>query len=1534
MKWFGFVLCFCITWQVSAVVSLSQKGENFILKNDFLEAEIAPDGGRISRLVNKINGQNMVTDRAGKATRGGARDRLIPSYLKLISLKHKLRIVKNTPQEAILQTFVRGTDAHKFIELTKTYTLKKDSPRLDIRVELRNTPESMGETELTYSSHNFYGVPNADNMVYIPMPDGIKRFLPSEAENKKYNNIPARGWIAVIGPKNAGAVSMFDLTYNDIVYSWYCPGEPLHSVEWQMKAMPVPAGETYTIRHAIALSGGLSRISGAGSAAVGEILIPATCTPGTPVKVTVRLFGLERKDVTLKLAWDKNTQKLNCKLTPGKITEYTVTLPAPANTHFVTCEVLDKKGVKLLDLYEKVQIADKALTLEMADYPVRKKIAANADVWDIPLDKKLFNEPTEFQWGRNSAYKSLKTIALIPTMGVRDIMELSRRTKMEVTFPTIFPGSWQMAWRDKVLRPGETGVGTLPQYVKKPYDLYVIGGSFSAKGDAHLSWNKIPASVRAKILNAVKNGASLLYINPDGLDPQMTKLLAALDQGQTAKKLLASFDLKAAPAFDKTQIRCGNYGKGKIITIKFPVEKAFLTPSFTKWVNGYNLFVEHRYDYQDYQFAVLAKLVQYLAGAPATPAITLENEIKNNILEYKCVKDATTIQYAVYNRYGDKLASQTVPANGKLVLPQLPAGENRIKLCVLDKNGKVIDFTFKTVTNPAKSILKDITWAKLPIHAGDHTIGEVKLSGALPADAVVQVEISDIMGRLLQITRGTKVVFNTAKSRVLTHLITVKILKNGAVTDLLRKNFHVVGAGQENYYPTMLWVVHTAVPDYLSQQLMNLSADYGFSLQYGGFPNKMNLETLQYSPVEVSANTFAGLHGGLHNPQVKKLITLPKEQKIRNLCMNDPAVAPRQQQFVKDALNLLKNYGSERYFNMGDEMSITYYSTPIDICFSKHCLPEFRKFLMTIYPSLDELNKHWETNFKSWNDVMPMTFDEVMTRENAAPWSTHREFMDRLFANNVNMQADVIRKVYPNGYYGPTGLEGKPHVYGGGTNFEHMRKLTMLSAYGDARIPLSFDRKKRMIMCYRGYKRTELSQFINYWEGLFAGERGANHWYTWSFFQPDGRSAEKREFFRKHLWDLRSGLAALMVNSDKFTDEAAILYSQPSARSNFLKTDKMEVFDNLISFARYFEDRAMGYRFILPADLENGTLNKFKLLVLPESTAMSAKQAQAIRNFVKNGGVLLADYETALEDEWNVPLAKGMLDDLLGIRQRSMGFANAAATKERNIRKVAKAKAVKGKINGSIKDQLNRQYPILITNQYGKGRTLYLNFRFEYAKQRESGDSSLRYLLDQHLNMKQKFTPVKTMNGKSAGLVMTTFYHNGANTYIGLLPGLPAGNWQKAKPDDLKKLTYKVKFTLPGKGHLYNARTGKYYGTNPVRIMNMTPAHAMLLSLLPYKVTALDVKADKMTAKPGDIIKLKTAVKVSGGKAGHHVFHMTVKTPDGKTPWYYRQTQETQNGIAEFALPIALNDPVGSYEITITDAATKTTEKIRIACKQ
>ena len=1528
MKWCHLFLSCGLAWNLSAAVSVTQKGDNIILKNDHLEAEIAPMGGNIVRLTNKqLHGINMV----GKPQLASAKDQLVPGYVKFFKNKHKLTILKNTPQEAVIRTFIRGTDAYSFVELTKTYTLRQGVARLDIRVDLRNTPESMGDIELAYGSHNYYGVPNGKNMVSLPMATGIKRFIPNQKENAKYNNIPSRGWIGVTDPKGYGAVSLYDLSYSDIAFAWYCgPKVSLHTVEWQLKAVPVPAGETYTVNHAVALTNGLQGYSGAGAAAIGRIEIPEKLSAGKTVNAKIRLYGLVKESVKLKIKLGKAVKELSCQLTPGKITECAVTLPAPAETGFVTCDVLDKQGKKLFDLYEKVQVGDKGLTAEMTDYPARKKITANADVWEIPLDWNTIKKDTEFQWARNSAYKAPNTLILLPTMGVRDAVELARRTNIKVTFPTILPDSWSMAWRDKVIRPGENGLATLPDHMKKSYDLFILGGSFRAKGDTHLDWNKIPASVRANMLKSIHNGASLLYINPTGLDTRMFGILKSLDQGETAKNLLKSFDLQAAPAFDETQIRCGTYGKGKIITIKFPTEKAFLTPSFTKWAGGYNQFIKHRYDYQDYQFGVLAKLVQYLSGAPAEPGITLAEKWDNGVLKHQCSKNAARIQYTVYDRYGNTILSRTIPANEKIVLPALPAGNNRIKLCVLDKNNKVLDLAFKTLNKPAKSILKDVTWAKLPIHAGEQAKGEIKLSAALPEGTSLRVEITDVMGRLIHVSTGKDFVFDTKKSLVLTHELTAKIMKNGNVQEILRVPFHVVGAGQENYYPTMLWDSMANVSDYCAPHLMNVAAEYGFSLLYAGYPNANGIQPLRYSPLEVSTNTFAGLSNVLRTPSVKALQNAPKEKKIRKPCLNDPAIAPRQRAFVKGALDLLKNFGSERYFNMGDEMSITWYSMPIDICFSQYCLPKFREYLKTIYPTLDALNKHWETQFKNWNEVMPMTFSEVLTRENAAPWSTHREFMDKLFADNVNMQADVIRKIFPKGYYGPTGLEGKPHVYGGGSNFEHMRKLTMLSAYGDARIPLSFNRNNRIIMSYRGYKRTEISQFINYWEGLFTGERGANHWFTWSFFQPDYSPAKKREFYRDIIWELRSGIAALMVNSNKFTDEAAILYSHPSVRSNFLKEEKLDVYDNLLSFARYFEDRAMGYRFILPGDLENGTLNKFKVLVLAEATAISAKQAQAIKKFVANGGILLADYETALEDEWNVPLAKGMLDDLLGIRQRSMGFANSKPSAQFNIRKCAKAKAVKGKPQAMLKDALNRQYPILITNKYGKGRSLYLNFRFDYNKQRMQGDDSLRALLDQHLNFQSKYKPVMDLNGKPAGRIMTTFYRNRQNMYIGLLPELPKGNWQKAKPDALKKFSFKAKFTMPAKGWLYNVRTGKCYGNKPVQILDLTPAHAVVLSLLPYRVTGLDVKTSGIV---NDIAKIAVSVKTSNGKAGHHVFHMTVKTPDGKTPWYYRQTKETANGSAVFELPLALNAEKGNYEITVTDAATKTSAILRINCK-
>ena len=61
MKWCHLFLSCGLAWNLSAAVSVTQKGDNIILKNDHLEAEIAPMGGNIVRLTNKqLHGINMV----------------------------------------------------------------------------------------------------------------------------------------------------------------------------------------------------------------------------------------------------------------------------------------------------------------------------------------------------------------------------------------------------------------------------------------------------------------------------------------------------------------------------------------------------------------------------------------------------------------------------------------------------------------------------------------------------------------------------------------------------------------------------------------------------------------------------------------------------------------------------------------------------------------------------------------------------------------------------------------------------------------------------------------------------------------------------------------------------------------------------------------------------------------------------------------------------------------------------------------------------------------------------------------------------------------------------------------------------------------------------------------------------------------------------------------------------------------------------------------------------------------------------------
>jgi hypothetical protein len=71
-------------------------------------------------------------------------------------------------------------------------------------------------------------------------------------------------------------------------------------------------------------------------------------------------------------------------------------------------------------------------------------------------------------------------------------------------------------------------------------------------------------------------------------------------------------------------------------------------------------------------------------------------------------------------------------------------------------------------------------------------------------------------------------------------------------------------------------------------------------------------------------------------------------------------------------------------------------------------------------------------------------------------------------------------------------------------------------------------------------------------------------------------------------------------------------------------------------------------------------LRKYKVLILPGAAALSDEQAAAVRQFVQDGGGLVATGETSLCNEWGEPRANFALADILGVSFRGRPSSSAS----------------------------------------------------------------------------------------------------------------------------------------------------------------------------------------------------------------------------------------------------------------------------------
>lgn len=557
----------------------------------------------------------------------------------------------------------------------------------------------------------------------------------------------------------------------------------------------------------------------------------------------------------------------------------------------------------------------------------------------------------------------------------------------------------------------------------------------------------------------------------------------------------------------------------------------------------------------------------------------------------------------------------------------------------------------------------------------------------------------------------------------------------------------------------------------------------------------------------------------------------PDAALIRDYCLDDPQWRNRASNEVLQIAR--KNAPHEPIaYDIRDELSVTFSANPFDYDFDPIALEGFRTWLKQQYGGLEKLNEEWETSFAKWEDVMPFTTDRIKnrmasgaalpkgkpdwgelqgvrfnlkearktpTRWNFSPWADFRTYMDISLAGALADLRTAARSADPRA---PVGIEGTqmPHAFGGYDLWRLSRSVDWVEPYdiGNAReIFGSFMPGKPMLTTVFE-KETEQAR-RRLWHLLLEGDRGCFIWWSEDCFDwksNDVGLTPKAKALKPVLEEMTSPLARLFMTAKKAPDPVLIHYSQPSIQAEWLIESTVDGSTWLRRFSSFeadhnhqvkvrnswlkaFQDLGFSPRFVSSEQIEAGELNdaKTSVLILPESWALSDKEAARIRSFQDGRagnapGIVFADGTPGVFDEHcrlRAQPALGGTDYMLQSDQRRV-----AVLRGNNAPKI---------LSGDVAD---------------------------YAKQRLSGTGQLPEWIRSHLGgIKTDVTvplpaKVRVHRYLSAGTRLLAFERNiSYQMSEDLKQG--GGNEALEKPVELDA-------TLSRPGHIYDLRTGAYMG--------------------------------------------------------------------------------------------------------------------------
>ena len=333
---------------------------------------------------------------------------------------------------------------------------------------------------------------------------------------------------------------------------------------------------------------------------------------------------------------------------------------------------------------------------------------------------------------------------------------------------------------------------------------------------------------------------------------------------------------------------------------------------------------------------------------------------------------------------------------------------------------------------------------------------------------------------------------------------------------------------------------------------------------------------------------------------------------------------------------------------LADESSLTFYGDAFDVSFAPEALTGFHQWLRKEYPSLDALNSSWNTSFKDWDSVRPMTAAEAQKHGNYAPWADHREYMEVEFVNAFGKATALVHEMDPGGRASISGTQ-VPTAHNGCNWYEIDQRIDYLQPYSDGdQDPMHhLFRPGLTITGFTGYGLVGAEAQYQQWQRLFYGHSGASIFWHYTLLNPDLTLSEQGKALAGAFGRLQSGIARVFMNSTVREDGVAIHFSMASARGAWITDGKIaaelgdsdktsanfaELMKRRDAWTKSLERQGVQFRFLATPQIESGMLDKYRVLILPYSIALSDREAAEIERFMDRGGLVLGDDQTGRMD--------------------------------------------------------------------------------------------------------------------------------------------------------------------------------------------------------------------------------------------------------------------------------------------------------------